>query len=121
MTLIERAFSGLLGANEWLIERFVPKPTGTLDLSEFDWVPAVERAFPQIRAEVDQLIADGVQFPEIAEVTGVDQGNEGAWTTYMLCSYGDWLDFNCVRCPVTTEIVRTIPGVQLAGFSVLEA
>jgi beta-hydroxylase len=62
-----------------------------------------------------------VRFPETSDVVGHDQGNEGSWTTYMLCSYGTWLEFNCARCPRTTDLVRRVPRVEIAGFAVLHA
>ena len=33
---------------------------------------------------------------------------------------GRWIDWNCDRCPATTAAVRQIPGLMMAGFSVLE-
>src|SRR5690606_16800940 len=32
-----------------------------------------------------------------------------------------WIDVNCRRAPVTTELVRAVPHVQIAGFAVLHA
>jgi len=120
MDLVGRGVGGLLALNERVINRTIPPPTGYLDTSDFAWIDRVEAAWPDIRSEVDALIDAGVRLPEIQDITGVDQGNEGPWTTYILCSYRDWLEFNCARCPVTTEVVRSIPGLQIAGFSVLE-
>ena len=120
MDLLTKGVGGLLNFNERTINRHIPPPPGPLDPADFPWVPAIEAAWPEIRAEVDALIDDGVQLPEIGDVTGVDQGNVGPWTTYILNSYGSWLDFNCARCPRTTEAVRDIPGLQIAGLSVLE-
>ena len=120
MDLLIRGVAGLLNFNERTINRRIPPPPGPLDPADFAWVPSVEAAWPAIRAEVDALIDQGVRLPEIGDVTGVDQGNVGPWTTYILCSYGTWLDFNCERCPRTAEAVREIPGLQIAGLSVLE-
>ena len=33
---------------------------------------------------------------------------------------GRWIDWNCERCPETTELVKSVPGLTMAGFSVLE-
>jgi beta-hydroxylase len=108
-------------ADQRMIERHHPRVEGPLDTADHDWVPRVEAAYTDIRAELDQVLAQGVQFPETSDVVGQDQGNEGRWSTYMLCSYGTWLEFNCARMPITTEVVRSVPEVQIAGFAVLHA
>ena len=111
----------LLRGNERLVARQQPREPRPLDPSGFPWVPALERATGEVRAELDALLERGVRFPETSEIVGHDQGNEGSWTTYMLCSYGTWLEFNCARCPRTTELVRAVPNVEIAGFAVLHA
>lgn len=121
MTLAARAVRAALWADERLIERYEPRVEGPMDPTRYPWVADVEAAFPAVRAELDALLAAGVAFPETSEVIGHDLGNEGSWTTYMLCAYGSWLDVNTTRCPVTTETVRRVPGVTIAGFAVLHA
>lgn len=121
MALAARAAGALLRANERLTERHRPSGTGPLDSAAVPWAASLEAAYPRIRAELDALLDGGVRFPETSEVVGRDQGNEGSWSTYMLCSYGTWLATNCARCPVTTELVRAVPGLQIAGFAALAA
>src|SRR5581483_6553925 len=36
------------------------------------------------------------------------------------CAYGVRVDENCRRCPETTRILKTIPGMQTAFFSILQ-
>ena len=43
----------------------------------------------------------------------------GQWDVYGLYSFGDKLDDNCGRCPKTTKLVESIPGMTTAGFSSL--
>jgi len=111
----------VLQLNERLINRRLPPGDGPMDPYGLPWVDRVQQGWPEIRREVDALIKDGVGLPEVSDVAGFEQGNEGSWTTFMLCSYGDWLEFNCRRCPDTVDVVRDIPGLQIAGFSVLRA
>ena len=73
----------------------------------------LEAHWEEIAAEVDALRADRIALPEVADVAGFDQGNEGSWTTYTLFTYGTWLETHCARCPVTTELVRDIPQAAL--------
>lgn len=111
--------AALLAANERLVGRQRPGRPGFLDLSSAPWTRGIESATRDIRSELDALLADGIRFPETSELVGHDQGNEGSWTTYMLCVYGSWLPFNCVRCPRTTELLRSVPGLVTGGFAVL--
>jgi ornithine lipid ester-linked acyl 2-hydroxylase len=119
--LAASAVEGLLRLDQRLLERRYPKVEGPLDATSQPWVADLEAGFPEVRRELDALLADGVRFPETSEVVGHDQGNEGRWSTYMLCSYGRWLEVNCARTPVTTELVRAVPNLQIAGFAVLHA
>ena len=121
MALAQRVIGGVLRADQRLIERRHPRIEGPLDPSDHPWTARVESAFDDIRAELDVLLAGGTRFPETSEVVGEDQGNEGRWSTYMLCAYGRWLEFNCARVPHTADVVRKVPGVQIAGFAVLHA
>lgn len=58
--------------------------------------------------------------PRSSRSSGYNQGNVGIWRSYPLVHFGDWYEWNCARCPVTTDILRVVPGMTLAGFSVLE-
>jgi len=121
VSVIGRLLDVALSADQRMIERYDPRVEGVLDLAKVPWTADLEAAFPTVRAELDDLLARGVRFPETSEVVGQDQGAEGRWSTYMLCAYGTWLEFNCARMPATTDLVRSIPGLQIAGFAVLHA
>jgi beta-hydroxylase len=121
MDLLTRGVLKVLEFNEGQLDRYSPKANRPLDTEDFPWIAEIEADWEAIREEVDGLIEQRVQLPLIEDVTGYDQGNEGPWTTYILNSYGDWIDFNCERVPRTTELVKKIPGLQIAGFSVLGA
>lgn len=109
----------LLTWNEAMMDRAMPKPSGALSVADFPWMRDLERNWEAIAEELDGLIAAGVAFPEVSDVAGFDQGNEGSWSTYSLFTYGTWLPRHTARCPVTTGLVRGVPGLQIAGFSVL--
>lgn len=44
---------------------------------------------------------------------------EGRWDVYGLYAFGEKLESNCNRCPKTTSLVESIPGMVTAGFSAL--
>ena len=111
----------VLGANEALINRFGPDHPAIWDPSQFPWAARVEAAWPEVRAEVDALLTGPTDIPHIEDVTGgIPQGNVGPWRTLVLMHQGRWIPWNCERCPRTTELVKEIPGLTVAVFSVLE-
>lgn len=119
MSVVGSGIQRVMDVNEASLDRVVPKPPGTLDTDDFAWMADVAASWEEMAEEVDALVARGVKLPEVSDVAGFDQGNEGSWSTYTLYTYGTWLETHCARCPRTTEIIRQIPGLQVAGFSVL--
>lgn len=119
MALVNGLMELGLRANERVLDRVHPKGNGPLSTGDFPWMAAITARWEDVRAEVDALERDRVRLPTTDEVAGFDQGAEGRWTSFILTSYGKWIDANCARCPVTTSLVRDIPGLQIAGFSVL--
>jgi beta-hydroxylase len=118
---VERGLSALLQLDQRMIERASGPSVGALDPDEPAWAAEIRAAWPDIRAELDSLLADGVLLPETSDLVGADQGAEGRWTTYVLGWYGTWIESTCRRCPRTAALVRRVPGVQVAGFTVLDA
>lgn len=111
----------VLGLNEAIIDRFGPATTAIWDPIRFDWSQRIEEGWPEIRSEVEALLEGPSEIPHIEDVTGgIPQGNIGPWRSFVLMHQGRWMDWNCDRCPRTAELVRSIPGLTMAGFSVLE-
>ncbi len=116
-----RAAMLVLGANEAMIDRFGPEQPAVWDPSQFEWARRVEAGYPDVRAEVEALLAGPTDIPHIEDVTGgIPQGNIGPWRSFVLMHQGRWIDWNCERCPRTTALARSIPGLSMVGFSVLE-
>jgi beta-hydroxylase len=111
----------LLAWNERRIDRACPKASGPLDPDEYPWTKPIADSYKDIRAEVDAIVSAGVQLPSVEDVVGSYQGNDGRWNNFILYSYGQWVDVNVARAPRTTELLRTVPGLQVGGFTVLGA
>jgi aspartate beta-hydroxylase/beta-hydroxylase len=84
----------------------------------------LERAFPQIRAELDALFAERVEMPRYHDVnppaTEISSTTEGNWNVYMLELLGHRPERNRARCPATCAALARVPGVLQAFFSVLD-
>lgn len=80
--------------------------------ADFAFVPALQRAWRQIRDEYEALPLDEfVAWPERALC-------RGGWDVYGLHLNGARLVDNCVYCPHTTGLIeRHVPGLANAGFS----
>jgi aspartyl/asparaginyl beta-hydroxylase (cupin superfamily) len=91
------------------------------DPAEFAWVGELEANWKLIRSELDQVLAHREALPNFQEIS-TDQYNltdDDRWKTYFFWGYGFRSDANCARCPETTRLIESIPGMQTAMFSIL--
>jgi beta-hydroxylase len=89
--------------------------------SEFSWVPKVEGAWREIRAELDALLEHPEEIPAFHQISPdqkrISKGNN--WKTFAFYVYGKRVDHNCAICPRTAAVLDQIPGMQSAMFSIL--
>jgi beta-hydroxylase len=93
------------------------------DPALFPWTRELERRWPDIRAEVEDLLARGGDaIPPLAEISPDHRriAPPGKWKSFFLWGYGYRLEENLRRCPKTAEAVASIPGLNSAFFSILE-
>jgi ornithine lipid ester-linked acyl 2-hydroxylase len=83
--------------------------------NQFGFVHALESAWQVIRQECMAL--PGGEFDAWPEQHLYNQG----WTVYGLFLAGKPMLENCIFCPDTTALLKTIPGIASAGFSRLAA
>jgi beta-hydroxylase len=91
------------------------------DLSDYPELAVLAESYPVIRAECEALIAGAVRIPGMEELTTYTSGgiHQIAWKSFMFKS-GTFIDENCALAPKTAALLRGIPGVWTAFFSVLE-
>lgn len=112
----------LLAAMEWLITHCTARGRQTFfDPASFAWVPDIEAGFSTIRAELDAVLLHREQIPNLQDLspdqTVLTQGQE--WKSWIFHAYGCAVPANCARCPRTAELLRQIPGMKSAMFSIL--
>ena len=82
----------------------------------------LEAGYPQVRAECLAILEDKERLPDI-RVMGGNYTKRGVhlalWKTFLFKS-GDFVEANCARCPRTAALLRDIPHVYTAFFSVLD-
>ncbi|MEW6736723.1 MAG: aspartyl/asparaginyl beta-hydroxylase domain-containing protein [Acidobacteriota bacterium] len=86
-----------------------------IDPNNFQFTVTLEDNWKQILQELSNLDEESFQ-PWIQK-----QMYEQGWTIYPLFAFGEAVTVGSVKCPITAEIIRNIPGLSLAGFSRLSA
>ena len=96
-------------------------PAFERNLSEYPELAVLTQNFPVIRAECEGLIASALRIPGMEELTSYTSGgiHQIAWKSFMFKS-GSFIEENCALAPQTAALLRGIPGVYTAFFSVLE-
>ncbi len=91
------------------------------DNSCFPWVSEVESEWKVIREELESVLVRREDLPNfhdiMAEVNTITSDN--MWKTYFLAAYGLESEENAKRCPETSRILKKIPGMKTAFFSIL--
>ena len=89
--------------------------------STFPWVAEVEKDWKKIRAELDLVMERKDDLPNFHDIMDEVRTitTDNLWKTFFLAGYGLESDENSRRCPNTTEIIKRIPGMKTAFFSIL--
>lgn len=91
------------------------------DTRLFPWVANLEAHWREIAAEAAEVCRDPSSIPPLAEISPDHRriAPAGKWRSFFLTGYGYEVDDNVRRCPRTAALVRRVPGLNSALFSVL--
>ena len=92
------------------------------DNAAFPWAAEMEREWRTIRGELDRLLLRKDELPTVQDLT-VDATaitRDAGWKIFVLVAYGIRSAPNVALCPETWRIVRKIPGLKTAMFSIFE-
>jgi len=91
------------------------------DTARFSWVSEIESNWKLIRAELGTVMEQPDHIPNFQDLSEdqrvLTQGEE--WKTFFFYVYGHKAEQNCDRCPETSRLLRRIPGMKSAMFSIL--
>nr|WP_082728684.1 aspartyl/asparaginyl beta-hydroxylase domain-containing protein [Rhizobium altiplani] len=92
------------------------------DNATFPWVAEVEKAWPEIRSELDRVLVRQSELPSFHDIsTDVKTiSSDSGWKTFFLVGFGVRSEQNIRACPQTWEAVQKIPGLKTAMFSIFE-
>lgn len=108
------------------IDRFISSQslipnTALVDTSVFPWIGMIESHWEAIRDEALSLHARDI--PSLGEISKEHGRIAGdlRWRSFFFEGYGYRREENCRLAPRTAALLRRIPGLVTASFSVLEA
>lgn len=96
--------------------------TPLIDSDHFDWTKEIESQWRDIAGEVKEILRHRDAVPPLKDISP-DHARiaaDGNWRSFFLVGYGYEVAENCARAPITTNLVRQIPNLNSAFFSILE-
>ncbi|MDE2148359.1 MAG: aspartyl/asparaginyl beta-hydroxylase domain-containing protein [Gammaproteobacteria bacterium] len=95
--------------------------TPVYDPALFPWVARLEAHWREIRAELDAVMSFRDRMPSFHEILQQVSTitTDDDWKTFFLMAMGTDCSGNARRCPRTRALLRTIPGISTAMFSIL--
>ena len=92
------------------------------DADSFPWIAGLETRWPEIRAELEAILAHRDAIPPLASISPDHRriAPPGKWKSFVLQGYGYRVEENLRRCPRTAEAIAAIPGLNSAFFSILD-
>jgi beta-hydroxylase len=92
------------------------------DRAAFPWAAGVEHEWRIIRRELDRVLLRKAELPNVQEIAAdaAVLSRDAGWKIFPLVAYGLRSQPNIELCPQTWQILRTIPGLTTAMFSILE-
>lgn len=106
---------------ERVLFRFSRVPhTEVLDPATFPWAAELERGWPRIRAELDEVLRHRDSVPSYLDLSADAAGLTAPenWKSFFFYAYGARVPENCARCPETAALLGRIKGMKSGFFSI---
>lgn len=108
------------------VERFIGRRSLVGDATFFEndrfpWIAEIEANWTAIREELEGVLADREALPNFQDISKdqIEITDDDKWKTYFLYGYGFEAKLGVQTCPKTAELMRRIPGMTTAMFSIL--
>jgi beta-hydroxylase len=88
---------------------------------DFTWARMLEENFQSIRSELDQVMKHRQDLPNFQDISPDQKrlSSDDGWKTFFFYAYGFEAKGNCRRCPETARLLKKVPGMKTAFFSIL--
>jgi ornithine lipid ester-linked acyl 2-hydroxylase len=108
------------------IERFVGRRSLVGDatffpLERFPWIAHLEANWEIILQELGEVLEDREALPNFQDISTdqIEITDDDRWKTFFLYGYGFEAELGVQMCPRTAALMREIPGMRTAMFSIL--
>ena len=108
------------------VERFIGRRSLVGDatffeLERFPWVKRIEDNWEVIREEAERLLEDRESLANFQDISKdqIEITDDDRWKTFFLYGYGFEAKLGVEMCPRTAALMREIPGMSTAMFSIL--
>jgi aspartyl/asparaginyl beta-hydroxylase (cupin superfamily) len=128
-TLWERVVELTIAVGERIlapIERFIGRRSlvgdgAFLELERFPWIEHIEQNWEVIREELERVLEDREALPNFQDISKdqIEITDDDRWKTFFLYGYGFEAKLGVEMCPRTAALMREIPGMTTAMFSIL--
>lgn len=94
-----------------------------MDSGDFPWAAMLEENFPVIQRELDRVMEFRESLPQLHEMQREQYrvNADNNWKVFVISGWGHESEVGEQLCPETARILREIPGVRSAIFSILDA
>lgn len=91
------------------------------DNKTFPWTQLLEENWEDVRAELEPLLRFHEGLPNLQDIQQEQNyiTTDDKWKTFFLMGFGYECSLNMQKCPKTVALLRQIPGIQTALFSIL--
>ena len=105
----------------WIGRRSLVGDATFFELDRFPWVAEVERNWTTIRDELLAVLEDREALPNFQDISKdqIEITDDDRWKTFFLYGYGFQAKLGVEMCPRTAALMRQIPGMTTAMFSIL--
>jgi len=84
------------------------------------WVPELESNWMAIRAELDRVLQNVNELPNIQDISPQSAlTQDDKWKSYLFNIAGQMDERSCAECPETARLLGEIPDLYFAQFSIL--
>jgi ornithine lipid ester-linked acyl 2-hydroxylase len=128
-TLWERTVELTIAVGERVltpVERFIGRKSLVGDATFFEndlfpWIAEVEANWTTIRKELERVLQDREALPNFQDISKdqIEITDDDRWKTFFLYGYGFEAKLGVEMCPKTAELMRRVPGMTTAMFSIL--
>ena len=108
------------------VERFIGRRSLVGDATffpneRFPWVQQIERNWTTIREEAERLLQDRDALANFQDISKdqIEITDDDDWKTFFLYGFGFEAKLGVETCPRTAALMRRVPGMTTAMFSIL--